>query len=97
MQTVEMISVNELCTHYQVELSFIQSLHQSGLLQVESRGDALLIPADEVPSLEKLARFYYEMDINLEGIETIYYLLQRVNEMQQEITGLKNKLSMYER
>jgi hypothetical protein len=36
------------------------------------------------------------MDINLEGIETITYLLQRMNEMQQQILLLNNKLGMYE-
>jgi hypothetical protein len=36
------------------------------------------------------------MDINLEGIETITFLLQRMNDMQQRITQLNNMLSIYE-
>jgi len=46
--------------------------------------------------LEKFIRFHYEMDINIEGIETISHLLQRVNELQQEIVALKNKVGLYE-
>ena len=37
-----------------------------------------------------------ELDINLEGIETITYLLQRMHDMQREIATLENRLSMYE-
>jgi hypothetical protein len=36
------------------------------------------------------------MDINLEGIETITYLLERMQGMQQQIVQLKNRLRMYE-
>jgi len=36
------------------------------------------------------------MDINIEGIETISHLLERVNELQQEIVALKNKVGLYE-
>jgi len=46
--------------------------------------------------LEKFVRFYYELDINLEGIETISHLLERVNALQDELTMLKNRLGIYE-
>ena len=54
------------------------------------------VEESELPQLEKLVRLYREMDINLEGIETITYLLQRMNEMQRQIVQLTNRLSMYE-
>jgi hypothetical protein len=46
--------------------------------------------------LEKLVRLYYEMDINLEGIETITYLLNCMHGMQQQIVKLKNHIQLYE-
>ena len=45
---------------------------------------------------EIMVRLYYEMDINMEGIETINHLLNRMNEMQQEIVKLQNRLGVYE-
>ena len=54
------------------------------------------VPVNQLHNLEKLIRLYYELDINLEGIETITYLLQRMNEMQQKIVHLSNRLSLYE-
>ena len=47
-------------------------------------------------NLEKFIRLYYELDINLEGIETITHLLQRINSLQDEIIILKNRLRLYE-
>lgn len=58
--------------------------------------EKLFVPASQLNNLEKLVRLYYEMDINLEGIETITYLLKRMNDMQQQITLLTNRLRLYE-
>lgn len=58
--------------------------------------EKLFLPVSQLKPLEKLVRLYYEMDINLEGIETINYLLQRMNDMQQQIVRLTNRLSLYE-
>jgi hypothetical protein len=96
MQTEEMIPVNEFCIHHNIELSFIYSLKESGLIDVTSTEENVFIPASQLSHLEKLVRLYYEMDINLEGIETITYLLQRMNDMQQQIIQLQNQLSFAE-
>lgn len=96
MQTEEMILVNEFCIHHEIDLSFIHALHDSGLIEVAVREEKLFIPEHQLPQLEKLVRLYYEMDINLEGMETITYLLNRMNEMQQQIVMLHNRLRLYD-
>ncbi len=96
MQTEEMIAADELCIHHNIELSFIYSLQESGLLEILRTEEKIFVPANQLNRLEKLVRLYYEMDINLEGIETITYLLQRMNDMQQQIAQLSNRLSRYE-
>jgi len=42
--------------------------------------------------LEKFVRMHYDLDINVEGIETINYLLQKIEEMQMEILRLRNSI-----
>lgn len=96
MEREEMITVDEFCIHHNVELSFIYSLQESGLIEVEHVEDKTVVPVSQLSHLEKLVRLYYEMDINLEGIETISYLLNRMNEMQHEIIQLTNRLRLYE-
>ncbi len=96
MQTEEMIAADEFCVHHNIEITFIHSLKDSGLLEVSIVEEKAFVPVSQLNHLERLVRLYYEMDINLEGIETITYLLQRMNEMQQQIVQLSNKLSRYE-
>jgi hypothetical protein len=48
----------------------------------------------QLPDLEKIIRFHSELDINIEGIETITHLLNRINELQNEITILKTRLNL---
>jgi len=96
MQTEEMIPVNEFCIHHNIETSFIYSLKESGLIEISTIEEKTFLPVNQLSQLEKLVRLYYEMEINLEGIETISYLLQRMNEMQQQIIQLSNRLSLYE-
>ena len=96
MQTEKMIPINEFCIHHNIETSFIYSLQKSGLIEISTIHVETFVPVNQLSQLEKLVRLYYEMDINLEGIETISYLLQRMNEMQQQILQLSNRLSLYE-
>ncbi|CAN5223672.1 hypothetical protein BH11BAC6_BH11BAC6_14690 [soil metagenome] len=96
MQTEEMIPADEFCIHHNIELSFIYSLQESGLVEIAVVEEKIFVPISQLNHLEKLVRLYYEMDINLEGIETITHLLQRMNAMQQQILQLSNRLRMYE-
>jgi hypothetical protein len=41
-------------------------------------------------------RLKQEMNINVEGIETITYLLQSIKDMQLHIVQLTNRLSFFE-
>ncbi len=96
MPTTHLIAANEFCIYHNIEPSFIYSLQQSGLIEITVVEEKPFVDENELPQLEKLVRLYREMDINLEGIETITYLLQRMNEMQRQIVKLTNRLSMYE-
>lgn len=96
MNMPDMIPASEFCIHHNIELSFIYSLSQSGLIEIVHLEDTIFLWVSQLGHLEMLVRLYHEMDINLEGIETITYLLNRLNDMQQQIILLTNRLSMYE-
>jgi hypothetical protein len=96
MPTDYLIAIEEFCAQNDIEISFISSLQQNGLLEIITRKEAGFIDPDQLRQLEKFIRFYYELDINLEGIETIMHLLERITSMQDEITSLKNRLRLYE-
>jgi len=92
----DLIAVNEFCVHHNIEISFINLLHQNGLIKVSIMESKYFVEKEQLPQLEKYVRFYHDLDINLEGIETITYLLQRIEIMQNEIIKLKNRLHFYD-
>jgi hypothetical protein len=96
MQTEYLVKVDEFCANHNIEVSFISSLQQNGLIEITTIKDSGFIDSDQLLQLEKIVRLYYELDINLEGIETINFLLQRISSMQSEIIGLRNRLRLYE-
>jgi len=96
MQTEYLIAVDEFCANHNIEISFISSLQQTGLIEITTIKETGYIDAGQLQYLEKIIRFYYELDINLEGIETIIHLLQRIKSLQDEIIVLRNRLRLYE-
>ena len=96
MNKRHMIPANEFCASHNIEISFINSLQEEGLIEITTIKETEYIHESQLHELEKIVRFYYELDINLEGIETVIHLLQRINEMQDEIMFLKNRLGLYE-
>ena len=95
MEQGHLISAEEFCIHYKVEYSFIDSLDRYGLIEITHINEAAFIDAEKLAELEKLVRLHYDLEINLEGIEAITYLLHKVKDLQNEIMILKNKINMY--
>ena len=96
MQKEKLIAVQEFCINHNIEISFISTLQQTGLIEITTVKEASFIDINQLKQLEKFIRFYYDLDINLEGIETITYLLHRIESLQDEVTALRNRLRLYE-
>jgi len=96
MQKLNLIGIKEFCANHNIEISFIHSLHETGLIKVITIKETCFIDVEQLPQLEKIILFYFELNINLEGIESITHLLDRVNLMQAEIIALRNRLRLYE-
>jgi len=96
MKTKYLIPIDDFCENHNIDVSFISSLEQTGLIEITTIEESGFIEADQLLQLEKYVRFYYEMDINLEGIETVSYLLQKIKTLQHELGTLSNRLRLYE-
>lgn len=96
MDKAGMIPINEFCTVHHLEISFVRSLEEHGLVETVVVDQTQYFSADELPKLEQMVRLHQELNINFEGIDAINNLLDRMQQLQQEITGLKNKLRFFE-
>ncbi len=96
MQKEDMVPANEFCLHHDIELSFIHALQDYGMIETIRVEDKIFLPLSQLGRLERIVRLHFELDINLEGIETITHLLERMEAMQENIARLKNRLKAYE-
>lgn len=92
----DLIRAEEFCRGHRLEVSYLHSLQEFGLIEVIRTDDQVFIRQEELPRLEKILVFNRELQINLEGIEVIMNLLERVTRMQDETTQLRNTLRRYE-
>ncbi len=96
MSEEEMIPLETFCTYYNVELSFVETLESYGLVSINSRDERRFILTEEVVELEKFSRLYYDLNINVPGIDALKHLLEKLRQLQQETENLKARLRIYE-
>lgn len=96
MDTQELIPVAIVSSQYGVELSFIRSLHEFGLIEITTVNETAYILKDQLTEAERLIRLHQDLQINIEGIDAVSNLLIKIKEMQHEIISLKNRIRFYE-
>lgn len=96
MNLDELIATEELCERYSVEHTFIRSLTNSGLLEVITVEKREYVHCDKMAEFEKMLRLHYDLEINLEGLEAIKHLLDRLSSLKEENLSLRNRLGLYE-
>ena len=90
-----LILIKEYCEQYEIEQHFVQSLQEEGLLEITVVSDELYIKEEQLNELEQFRRWHYDLNINIEGIDAMRHLINKVTKMQQEINHLKNQLRLH--
>ena len=80
-----LILVKTICIQYEVEYSFIEELQNDKYLEAERLTD-----------LEKMIRLHQELNINLEGIDVILNLMEKIDHLKYELSAVKNRLLLLE-
>jgi hypothetical protein len=96
MQEEILIPANEFCRHHHIEMAFIHSLNEFGLIEISVTNEEVFIPNSQLGDLEKFFRLHHELNINLEGIDAINQLLERLETVQEEVNVLKNRLRFFD-
>ncbi|MCW8980753.1 MAG: chaperone modulator CbpM [Altibacter sp.] len=96
MKKTEYITVQQLCASYEIETSFVSTLHEMGLVQLKQLEDTSCIPQEAVHDVERMIRLHRDLRVNPEGIDVIFNLLEKVEMMHEELNNLRNRLKLYE-
>ncbi|MDR7132443.1 hypothetical protein J2X69_004810 [Algoriphagus sp. 4150] len=96
MAQQNLILIETLCTHYEIEVSFVDSLYSLGLIEIHTVEQTRFIPEEKVADLEKMIRIHQDLEVNPEGIDVILNLLNKVDELKSQLAAAKNRLDRYE-
>jgi len=96
MENNHLIPLENICSHYQVEISFIHSLREYGLMEIHSVEGCDYMHPDHISAFEKMMRMHYDLEINFAGLDAISHLLHRMHALEQELNSLRNRLRIYE-
>jgi chaperone modulatory protein CbpM len=96
MSKEKFIPLQKLCELYKVEMSFFSSLNEIGLIQITNIEESKYIHQDKINDIEKMIRMHRDLEINIEGIDIAFNLLQKIDELENELNTIKNRLRIYE-
>lgn len=96
MNMENLIPIDRLCTHYHVEMSFFNGLMEYDLIEITTIEQTHYLHEDSINELEKIIRLHQDLYINLEGIDTVLNLLDKIDNLQSELLVIKNRLGLYE-
>lgn len=96
MSKPNLILIEPLCIHYEVELSFFQSLDSVGLIDITVVENTYYIQEEKISDVEKMVRLHHDLNLNLEAIDVVFNLLNQIDTLQEELTEAKNRLRVYE-
>ena len=96
MNTEERIAIELFCTHEGIEITFVEALEERGLIRLITVRNKRYLEPTHLPRVERLARMHYDLEINLEGLEAICHMLERMEDLQAEMRDLRDRLRLYE-
>lgn len=95
MEDDQLIPANEFCKHHHLEINFIYTLREYGLIDVISNEGDDYLAAERLNELEKIIRLHYDLNVNMEGIDVILHLLNQLETAQHEASELRNQLKFF--
>jgi len=96
MQATNLIPLNKLCASYQVEISFFDELHEVGLIEITIIEQQPYLHQDSITDIEKIMRIHHDLQLNVEAIDVVFNLLNKVTILENELNTTRNRLRIYE-
>jgi DNA-binding transcriptional MerR regulator len=95
MAAQKLISVKEFCVHHNIQSDFIIDLERNEMIELVTVKRTRYISENNLLAIEKMIRLHQELQINIEGIQTILQLLNKLDKKEAELNSLRNTLSFY--
>jgi hypothetical protein len=95
MPVTKLIAVKTFCLQHNIPADFILELHQHEIIQLVIEKRNRFIPVKQLQELERIVRIYRDLQLDINGIQTVLHLVNRLQEKEAEITALRNQLNFF--
>ena len=96
MQQENLILVSRYCSLHDLDQAFITELCRYELLEILTIKEEDYLDMNRIPELERMTRMHLDLGINIEGIEAIVNLLDKMEQMNRQMLTLQQRLRQYE-
>lgn len=92
----DLIIIREYCEKSHTDPTFLISLEEGGLIEIRTIDGKQYLLASQLRELERYSHLYYDLSINIEGIDAIHHMLERMENLQREIYQLRRRLRHFQ-
>lgn len=79
------ITIKELAAFHEIDEGYLMEFIQFGIISVKQQKTSLQIHLDDVEELERAIRLRRDLEVNLQGVDIICRLRNRLVELQKEM------------
>ena len=91
-----LILIEEYCKNSRIESSFVSLLINEGLIDVQVANGQMYLYESQLAELDRFANLYYDLSVNVEGIDIIHNLLKKMENMEKELYILRKRLHVHD-
>jgi len=95
MKTNKFVRITELCQHYQIQIDFFEEIEYHELIEFHQFSGQKFIHRKQLRRLEKIIRLHDDLEINLQGIDVVFSMMNRIEKLEMELNETKKKLNLY--
>ncbi|MEH6513625.1 chaperone modulator CbpM [Maribacter arcticus] len=96
MDSENFILIKHYCEKTQTPIDFIDDLLEYGMIEVQVIENKTYVQSKHIIEIERIYRLRQDLGINMEGIDSLNHMLEKVNRLEQELKLLRNRLTIYE-
>lgn len=96
MDNKNYVQLMHLCDLYHTEINFFTQLDDMGLIEIVSMENELYVHQDKLHQVDRIIRIHRELNVNIEGVDVVFNLLEKVDKLQIELEKMQSRLRLYE-
>ncbi len=88
----DLIIISEYCQKSNTDPTFLISLEENGLIEIRTINGEQYLLTSQLRELEQYSHLYYDLSINIEGIDAIRHMLKKMERLQHALNQLRRQL-----